>query len=885
MRRGGGLDSFLPVGLAAGLLAFAIAGAPLYGSSAGSAALGRQLDETCRSATALELPVPVGRLDPNRQRLPPGTHDPALVAEATRIAPGAEERLAAIAGALRHVAAPRRMHVTNQRAVAPNESQYQLTVLHTTGAEEALALAPLGPGEIALSDTNMRVMDVAIGDRITIRGRYDLTVAQRFDDVPPDDVPDFWCGWTFLFELNTGGEVPPPSAIATPDTVAAVARAAMEADLEEFGEAGSMQSASELWIGDEYRLTTDPLTLAEGRAALASFQAVPDAFRADFPEYPAEFQPGQLPAALARADSLADTVNRSLAPVLLTAVVAVTVVLVAAAVLLARVRHTELRLFAVRGVAPWRVARGVSLGVAGGIVAGAAAGFALAWSAVSIAGPSPALEPAALRRAALGVGVAVVVAVPLVAGVVAWVGDRSVDHTRRPHRARWSAALAVLGLAVLAAVAYRRLDRDGGIRTFGVEARGGSLLAMGFPLFALLVGVASAALVIAALTPPLRLSGRRLGRATRLGWRRVVLEAGPLAAIVTAVALAVGCFATARALADAGERQLADKAEVYVGSDLAVTLFDDPPDRLTWSDRTTLQLVAPGRVDGSTAQLVGVDRATFDQVARLRGDAADRSLADLVAALDPAAATPSRRPAALAVGTKSVVGARVAFTGTASSDEVEFEIIAVADFFPGFTNGSEMYVVDRSTVESAVDFPTRVLLVRDPPTDALVQLHAAGVRTGITRSVDTAFDGSAYTGLRWSFVPLGVLGLLFAVIALALQLLVIAARASTRRATHAVMRHTQFGTRDVLIASVVETVVPLGVGTVLGGVVASIATRIAVPRLDPMPNLQPLAQFAVPWAAFGVAAIVIPVWALVIAALITRATVRLEPMEVLHGDT
>jgi hypothetical protein len=883
MRGGGALSSFLPVGLAAALLAFALAGAPLYGSSAGSAAFGRQLDETCRTDTALHLPVPVGQPDPERARVVAGTHAADLLAEATRILPDTEAGLTEIVSGLRHVEPASRVHITNQRAIAPNASEYQLTVLHTTGVEDALGLDPLGPGEVALSDTNMQVMNVTIGDRIRIRDRYDLTVAQRFDDVPPDDIPDFWCGWASLFELTSGGEVPPPSAIAAVDTVAAVALAAMEADLEEFGEAGSMFGTSELLVGDEYRLRSDPLTLTEGRAALASFQEVPDAFHVAFPESPARFEPGQLPAVLARADSLADTVNRSLAPVLLTAVVAVMVVLVAAAVLLARARSAELRLLAVRGVAPWRVALGVVGSVAIAVAAGAAAGFALAWSTVLTGGPSRALEPAAVRQAALGVAAVVVVSVPLVAAVIAWVGDRSVDHTRRPHRARWSAALAVLGLAGLAIVAYRRLDRDGGIRTFGVEARGGSLLAMGFPLFALLVGVALAALLIAAATPPLRLTGGRLSRAGRLGWRRVVLEAGPLAAIVTAVALAVGCFATARALADAGERQLADKAEVYVGADLAVTLFDDPPAELAWIDRTTLEQVAPGRADGATAQLVGIDRATFTDVARLRGDAADAPLADLVAALGPGVTT-AGRPATLAVGTDVAVGDVVTFSGTASGDAVELEVVAVADFFPGFTNGSEMYVVDRAVVESVIDFPTRVLLVRDPPDDALAQLHTAGVRTGITRSVDTAFDGSAYTGLRWSFVPLGVLGLLLAVIALALQLLVIAARSTTRRATHAVMRHTRFGTRDVFVASVVETGVPLVVGALLGGVVASIATRIAVPRLDPMPNLQPLARFAVPWDALAAAAIVVPAWALLVAALITRAIVRLDPMEVLHGD-
>ena len=53
-----GLITLVPVGVAALLIAFCLAGAHLYASSAGSAALGTQLDETCRSASALILPIP-----------------------------------------------------------------------------------------------------------------------------------------------------------------------------------------------------------------------------------------------------------------------------------------------------------------------------------------------------------------------------------------------------------------------------------------------------------------------------------------------------------------------------------------------------------------------------------------------------------------------------------------------------------------------------------------------------------------------------------------------------------------------------------------------------------------------------------------------------------
>lgn len=79
----------------------------------------------------------------------------------------------------------------------------------------------------------------------------------------------------------------------------------------------------------------------------------------------------------------------------------------------------------------------------------------------------------------------------------------------------------------------------------------GDLLPMAFPLVALLSSVVLGSLALVALTPRVRLTGRRLGRAIRLGWRRVVMEGPPLAAIVVVVVLGGGVPAQ---LVDAGRR-------------------------------------------------------------------------------------------------------------------------------------------------------------------------------------------------------------------------------------------------------------------------------------------------------------------------------------------
>jgi hypothetical protein len=183
-----------------------------------------------------------------------------------------------------------------------------------------------------------------------------------------------------------------------------------------------------------------------------------------------------------------------------------------------------------------------------------------------------------------------------------------------------------------------------------------------------------------------------------------------------------------------------------------------------------------------------------------------------------------------------------------------------------------------------VPFPRTTLLVRDPPPGALDTIRAGGVRTGVVLDAATAFEGSAYSALRWAYAPLATLGVLFAVVAMALQLLVVGARRTQRRVADAVMRRTGFTTRRLWWASVVETGVPLAVGSVIGVGAALWAASLAVVRLDPMPTLAPPARFLIPWDVVVTTMCVVPFWTAVIALVIVRSTVTADPMRVFQGS-
>jgi len=191
--------------------------------------------------------------------------------------------------------------------------------------------------------------------------------------------------------------------------------------------------------------------------------------------------------------------------------------------------------------------------------------------------------------------------------------------------------------------------------------------------------------------------------------------------------------------------------------------------------------------------------------------------------------------------------------------------------------------VDIDTANEVLRFARDTVLLRDPPDDALAEIRAQGVRTGLVRDAARAFDGSAYSALRWAYAPLAALGVLFAVVALALQLLVVSARRSQRRIADSVMRRTGFATRGLWWASVVEVGVPLVLGSVLGVGAAVAAARLSIVRLDPMPALAPPGEFLMPWNVLLGVACVVPIWTAVMASAIVRSTVRTDPMRVFQG--
>ena len=160
-----------------------------------------------------------------------------------------------------------------------------------------------------------------------------------------------------------------------------------------------------------------------------------------------------------------------------------------------------------------------------------------------------------------------------------------------------------------------------------MESRGGNLLAMGFPLFALLAVMAIGGLVVAVLAHALRLRGAPFG--VGCDWGGAASCSTPVRSWLwsCSAGLAAGCFTVASALRPAPSANSPTKRWCTSGADCRSTCFDPVEIPAGLGGRATDDLEDRRCVTATPAgRLVGdVTQVTAD-VATLRADGASESL-------------------------------------------------------------------------------------------------------------------------------------------------------------------------------------------------------------------------------------------------------------------
>jgi putative ABC transport system permease protein len=850
------------VAAATALAVGSLVGGTLYVSSAGSEALQVQLERTCLGDAGAAFDI----------------EDPADAA-----------RLTAAAASLAHVERPvvTRMitGVEHRRPSADAGVLPRLTLLSRDGQSESLGvrhlaagealvpewavadLAPRGTGTIEVQMPPTQLRQTPDGGFVSVdlpdRPLLTLTVVGSYPDIPVRPEPSFWCVQRDLLRPNTNGDPPPPMVLVASETLE------------------RLPVGVGVW---ELRPDPDGLRRDQARRLLSDYESLVQVLHPD--EDPADLLPADDAPPIAgigtladRADRTAEFVARTIAPVRYAAALSALVLLVGAGVLVVRDQRRELRLRALRGVGPIGLASGQLRWMAPVTVTGAVAGALLAIAGVRLAGPTPELEPSSLRSALFLGTAGWLVCLLVAATVVGAVAAATVDHAaaRRPART-WF--VPELPLAVLAVWSFTRLDRIGGVQQAGTQIQGGDLVAQAFPLVSAVAAATLLTRPLRWLLRRLRRTGDRLPTPVMLGWRRVLAEPGVSVTIVAATALATAFAVQATSLTDSVARLMHDKSAVFVGSDLAVAVLDEPASTHDLGAAATVVERVQDR-DPRSVEVLGIDPATFEAAAFWRGDAHDRSLGELIDSIElistsGGAGRDGRVPAL-------VIGGHLDTDVVQLGGGIDLAIrdVAAPAFFPGFRNGSTLVVVDRSAVAEA---PGRVeLWVRDPVGDVLPRLRDSGVRVTSAQDTGEIFEVTDFLSTRWGYASFTALGIVIAIVTLLGQLLVLDARRSSRRVAHVLVERMGMRRRGEAVAVGVEVGVPLVTGVLAGTAIGWAAARLATSRLDALRNLKPNAVLVVDAAALGAVGVAVLVVITVLALGTAVGLVRTRAMEVMRA--
>ncbi|HZX55188.1 MAG TPA: hypothetical protein VFE86_10935, partial [Ilumatobacteraceae bacterium] len=517
-----------------------------------------------------------------------------------------------------------------------------------------------------------------------------------------------------------------------------------------------------------------------------------------------------------------------------------------------------------------RVARGATSAVVAGTFVGALA----ALIAVRALGPAPELESAAIRSAVVYVLLGAIIAFAVIACTASARGRTLVDSpVGQRSWARWVPwELIPVGAAI---ITYARLDRIGGIQQIGAKVAHADFWAQCFPLLAILAPLALLVRPTTALLRRWRLAGKRLPPSVLTGLRRSLAEPAVTGAVLLATALAAGSFTVARLLTDSTSVLLTEKASVYLGSDLAMITRGATKLPAPFDATGTIVTRTQGKSGSQSVDLLGIDPDTFVHAIRLRGDASDESLAQLVDAVGKGG-TPA--PAIVVGGTlpdptlESLINRPLAI-----------KQVGTARWFPGLHNGAVLVVVDQDALESAGFAASSEIWLRDPPLDAESELSKAGVVVRSPRDLSQVFDVTSFVTVRWAYATLSVLGVLVGVVVLLAQLLVLDARRQTRQAAHVLTTRMGLSSGGEAIGLVAELGPALVAGAALGVLIGWVVTRLSAVRLDSLRQLGPPARvIAHPSAGFPILTGVV-VSLLVLVAVGFVMIKRTRPMEVMRG--
>jgi len=865
---------------AALVLGIASASSSLFLSSAGNEALSRELSG----------------LTPTEAGLSVGSYGPATLEMYGR----ADSMLTERTGEIEALADPfRRILGDSVQVVSPElpaNPETRVRIMFRERAEDNLQILDEADVDgVYVPDTVAGAAGVQARDelRILFGGEEQvLPVAGVYKDLRTVPLNDYWSPMTFdILPVNPNQPAPLPLVIAPRDVVLNVS--------ESMGLSNQL-----LW---ELPLEGEGLTVDEAQRVLAAEQSLELDVRNQetgigqaFGELTASFGGADFESGFTRAvRRVEDTVVSITGPVELLSLAGRAVALIvfaAAGVFAVQRRRVEVRLLSSQGVSPRSQGLRAALESVLPALFGVVAGWGLAYYLVRAIGPTSELS-AGIGRGALTTSLlAGAIAIALY-GIVAMLGARREVEAGSPRlrgivsHLPWEAIV----LALAAASFYEIVTRGEPVITSAEAAPKVDIFLLLFPILFItgMAGVAGRGLrrVLPSIrrmgdrsAPPLYLASRRLAGASRIALL-----------LVTATSISLGILVYAGVLVSSNETTAQAKANISVGSDVAVPVQLTKPEQYRELDlpfegtlvaRTDDGDIEPGDIAVDT---LGVDADTFPDTAFFDESFADGSLDELVGRLED---FDGKRLTAIVVAAESDISEGSIYV--TPRYDVPIEVVATADAWPGLSADRPMLVA-RSDALIAVSedagsaVPEELISNYEVWSKGSVKVVRDGLLSDEVlfnefsiRSTEELLSTPSFLALRWTFSYLQALGIMAGAIALAGMLLYLQTRQQAREVSYALARRMGLTRGDHRKAVALELGGMLIISLLIGASLALLSSWLVYARLDPLPTVPPDPLFSIPPVLFLVLVPVIAMAALLGAWRVQRKADTANVAEVLR---
>ena len=827
---------------------------PLFGSSAGSEALQRQLEGRCASRFAAKMPV-VASVDADLAR------DLELNEAVLQSTLGADESFEQPNLVLRGGTA-------DLALAGGDDTAIEVRIMGLGDFRDHIELVEGAHGEGAYIDRRTSEwIGAGPGDEVIFTyelfffdGRSEittvpLTVTAIYEDLYNQYLDPYWCTFQQEIAPNAMGDLPPAPLLLDVDT--------FQDDPELFHSIYGGGHEPGQW---HVPIRIEGLTVTAAYRAAATIEEtsadveslLEEALSEDLTGFELALDSELLPVT-DRVRSQIEALETSIFPLAAVVLLASVALLGAAGAYWVERRRSELELLSAVGVPPAGIAVKAGLELLLPVVAGAVLGAGVGNLVIGLVGPSPDIEIFARRDgllvtiAAAGVGL-------LAAALVAGVKARGLLDRRGRRSSDLSLRWPLIVLSLVAAFMVRTLIGDQAV-TLGENVVVGSVdpMVLFFPVLVLLAAV----LLISQLVTLARPLIYRLGSASHSGFlasRRVLSAPAVALALIAGAAVPVAILVYSANLARSATISIDAKGKTSIGSDVSTLIYriEDLPPAMEGNSTIVVKLER-ARLDGLTVDVIGVDPATFADGGFWLSTYADRPLSQVLGDL-AGDADDAVLDAVVANGAVS--------GGVVDSDAMDFEVEVVGSVsaFPGSVRDRPLLVVDRTRLQALLapdedrirgaDYMIWSKGLEEAEIDGILADSEMGF--AFTIAADTTLDQLKFAVIVWTFEFLRLYAALAGLIVIASVLIYTDTRQRGRNLSYALARRMGLSRRDHALAGLLEVGSLTMLGALGGVAVGRWASRDLYLALDPLPETPPAPQWV------GTADITLVVLALVV---------------------